>query len=144
MHTITPHIVVRDAAAASDWYRRALGAVELARLPLPNGRLMYVEFRIGDTSVMAADEFPEFGIVSPLALGGTAVVLHVLIDDVDSAWQQAVDAGAEILQPLADQFWGSRQGQILDPFGHKWNLAQHLCDVPPDELAAAAAAMFAG
>jgi uncharacterized glyoxalase superfamily protein PhnB len=143
MHTITPHIVVRDAAAASEWYQRALGAVELARLPLPNGRLMYVEIRIGDSSVMAADEFPEFGIVSPLALGGTAVVLHVFGDDVESAWEQAVEAGAEVLQPLADQFWGSRQGQIRDPFGHKWNLAQHVRDVRPHELAAAAAAMFA-
>ena len=99
MHTITPHIVVRDAAAASEWYQRALGAVESARLPLPNGRLMYVEFRIGDSSVMAADEFPEFGIVSPLALGGTAVVLHVFSDDVDSMWQQAVEAGAEVRSP---------------------------------------------
>jgi uncharacterized glyoxalase superfamily protein PhnB len=104
---------------------------------------MYVEIRIGDSSVMAADEFPEYGIVSPLTLGGTAVVLHVFSDDVESAWEQAVDAGAEVLQPLADQFWGSRQGQIRDPFGHKWNLAQHVRDVPPHELAAAAAAVFA-
>jgi PhnB protein len=143
MHTITPHLVVGDADAASDWYQRALGAVERMRLPLPNGKVMYVELRIGDSTLMAASEFAEFGIVSPLTIGGTAVVLHVFTDDVDAAWQRAVDAGAEILHPLQDQFWGDRQGQLLDPFGHKWNLAQHLRDVPADELAEAAAKVFA-
>ena len=105
MHTITPHIVVRDAAAASDWYQRALGASEQTRLTLPSGKLMYVELRFGDSPVMAADEFPEFGIVSPLAIGGTAVVLHLFTSEVDRAWQRAVEAGAEVLQPLQDQFW---------------------------------------
>jgi PhnB protein len=143
MHTITPHIVVSDAAAASDWYQRALGAREQSRLPLPNGKLMYVELRFGDSTLMAASEFPEFGIVSPLAIGGTAVVLHLMTDDVDAAWQRALDAGAEAVDPLQDQFWGDRQGQIIDPFGHKWNLAQHLRDVSADELAAAAAKAFA-
>jgi len=139
MHTITPHIVVRDAGAASDWYQRALGASEQTRLTLPSGKLMYAELRFGDSPVMVADEFPEFGIVSPLAIGGTAVVLHLFTSEVDRAWQRAVEAGAEVLQPLQDQFWGDRQGQFLDPFGHKWNLAQHLRDVPADELAQAAA-----
>src|SRR5712675_1645590 len=125
MHTITPHIVVRDAGAASDWYQRALGALEQTRLPLPDGKLLYVELRFGDSPVMVADEFPDFGILSPVAIGGTAVVLH-----------QVTDAGAEILHPLADQFWGDRQGQLRVPFGHKWNLAQHLRDVPADEIAA--------
>jgi PhnB protein len=142
MHILTPHIVVSDAAAASDWYQRALGAREQSRLPLPNGKLMYVELRFGDSPLMAASEFPEFGIVSPLAIGGTAVVLHLFSDDVEAAWQRALDAGAELLHPLQDQFWGDRQGQIIDPFGHKWNLAQHLRDVPADELAAAAARVF--
>jgi PhnB protein len=143
MHSITPHIVVRDAAAASDWYRDALGAVEQMRLPLPGGKLLYVELRFGDSPVMVADEFPEFGILSPLAIGGTAVVLHLFTDDAERAWSQAVEAGAEIVHPLADQFWGDRQGQLRDPFGHKWNLAQHLRDVSADEQAEAAAAMFA-
>ena len=141
--TITPHIVVRDASAASEWYQRALGAEERDRLPLPNGKVMYVELRFGDSPVMAADEFPEFGVVSPLGIGGTAVVLHLLTEDVDALWQRAVDAGAEVLSPLQDQFWGDRQGQLRDPFGHKWNLAQHVRDVPREELEAAAAAMFA-
>jgi len=141
--TITPHIVVRDASAASEWYQRALGAEERDRLPLPNGKVMYVELRFGDSPVMAADEFPEFGVVSPLGIGGTAVVLHLLTEDVDALWQRAVDAGAEVLSPLQDQFWGDRQGQLRDPFGHKWNLAQHVRAVPRAELEAAAAAMFA-
>src|SRR5215208_2150717 len=141
--TITPHIVVRDASAASEWYQRELGAEERDRLPLPNGKVMYVELRFGDSPVMAADEFPEFGVVSPLGIGGTAVVLHLLTEDVDALWQRAVDAGAEVLSPLQDQFWGDRQGQLRDPFGHKWNLAQHVRDVPREELEAAAAAMFA-
>jgi PhnB protein len=141
--TITPHIVVRDANAASEWYRRALGAVESDRLPLPDGRIMYVELRFGDAQVMVADEFPDFGILSPLSLNGTAVVLHLDCDDVDRAWQTAVDAGAEVLNPLQDQFWGARQGQLRDPFGHKWNLAHQIRVVPREELEAAAAAAFA-
>ena len=140
--TITPHIVVRDAAAASEWYQRALGAVERDRLPLPNGKTMYVELRFGEARVMAADEFPDFGILSPLDLGGTAVVLHLECEDVDSAWRTAVDAGAEVLSPLQEQFWGARQGQLRDPFGHKWNLAHQVREVPRAELEAAAAAVF--
>jgi PhnB protein len=143
LHTITPHIVVRDAIAASDWYQRALGAEERDRLPLPNGKVMYVELWFGDSPVMVADEFPELEILSPLAIGGTPVVLHVFTDNVDSAWQRAVEAGAVVVRPLQDQFWGDRQGQLLDPFGHKWGLAQHVRDVPSNEIAAAAASMFA-
>jgi PhnB protein len=143
-HTITPHIVVRDAIAASDWYQRALGAVEQDRLPLPGGKVMYIELRFGDTNVMVADEFPDYGVVSPLTIGGTAVVLHIFSVDVESDWQRAVDAGAEVLLPLQDQFWGDRQGQLLDPFGHKWGLAQHVRDVPRAEIEQAAAAMFGG
>jgi PhnB protein len=143
-HTITPHIVVRDAIAASDWYQRALGAVEEDRLPLPGGKVMYIELRFGDTRVNVADEFPDYGIVSPLTIGGTAVVLHMVSDDVERDWQRAVDAGAEVVHPLQDQFWGDRQGQLLDPFGHKWGLAQHMRDVPRAEIEQAAAAMFGG
>lgn len=142
MHTITPHIVVPDAIAASDWYQRALGAEERDRLPLPNGKVMYVEMRFGDSPVMIADEFPDLRILSPLAIGGTAVVLHIFTEDVESAWQRAVEAGAAVVVPLQEQFWGDRQGQLLDPFGHKWGLAQHVRDVPHDEIAAAAASMF--
>ena len=142
LHTITPHIVVRDAIAASEWYQRALGAEERDRLPLPNGKVMYVELWFGHSPVMVADEFPDLGILSPLSIGGTPVVLHILTDNVESVWQRAVEAGAAVVRPLQDQLWGDRQGQLLDPFGHKWGLAQHVRDVPRKEIAAAAASMF--
>ena len=142
MHTITPHIVVRGAEQAADWYVRALGAEERSRVPVPDGRLLSVELRFGDSTVMLADEFPELGVLSPETIGGTAVVLHLTSDDVDALWQRALDADAEVLHPLADQFWGNRQGQIADPFGHRWNLAQPLREVSVEELAHAAAAAF--
>ena len=140
--TITPHIVVRDAIAASEWYQRALGAEERDRLPLPNGKVMYVELWFGHSPVMVADEFPDLGILSPLSIGGTPVVLHILTDNVESVWQRAVEAGAAVVRPLQDQFWGDRQGQLLDPFGHKWGVAEHVRDVPHNEIAAAAASTF--
>ena len=140
--TITPHIVVRDAAAASDWYARALGAVELSRIPLPGGKLMSVELRFGDSTVMIADEFPDAGILSPASPGGTATVLNLTTDDVDALWQRALDAGAEVHHPLQEAFWGDRHGQIDDPFGHRWGLAQHIRDVPHDEIVRAAAEAF--
>jgi PhnB protein len=142
MHAITPHIVVRDAARAAEWYARALGAEELGRIEVPGGKLMQVELRFGDSTVMLADEFPDMGVVSPLSIGGTATVLHLVVEDVDAVWERAVAAGAEIRQPLGDVFWGERYGQIVDPFGHRWGLAQHLRDVSRDEIQRAAAAMF--
>jgi PhnB protein len=139
---ITPHIVVGDAAGAAEWYARALGAEEQRRLPLPNGKLVYVELRFGDSTVMVADEFPDHGVLSAHSIGGTPVVLHLLVENADAAWQRATDAGAEVVQPLADVFFGNRHGQIRDPFGHKWNISQHLRDVPQDEVARAAAEIF--
>jgi PhnB protein len=143
-HTITPHLVVRDAAAASQWYQRALGAEERGRIPVPGGRFMQIELRFGDSTVMIADEFPEMGVVSPLTVGGVYSTLSIHTDDVEALWERARQAGAEVLQPLQDMFWGDRHGEIIDPFGHKWALAQHVRDVPADEVRAAAAAMFGG
>lgn len=142
MHTITPHIVVRDATAATDWYNQVLGAEERSRIEVSGGKLMQVELWFGDSAVMLADEFPELGVLSPLSVGGTATVLHLYTNDVDSLWKRAVDAGAEVRQPLQDVFWGERYGQITDPFGHRWGLAQHLRNVPRQEIEEAAAAMF--
>jgi PhnB protein len=142
-HTITPHVVVRDAAKAVDWYTNVLGAEERLRIPVPDGRLMSVELRFGDSAVMLADEFPDMGIVSPQTLGGTYMALHLLVADVDTVWQRALDAGAEVFRPLQDSFWGERSGQVIDPFGHRWGLAQHLRDVSPEELLRAAQEMFA-
>jgi PhnB protein len=143
MHTITAHVVVRDAARAVEWYTNVLGAEELLRIPTPDGRLMSVELRFGDSTVMLADEFPEMGIVSPQTLGGTYMALHLMVDDVDKVWQRALDAGAEVFHPLEDSFWGERAGQVIDPFGHRWSLAQHLRDVSSEELVHAAQEMFA-
>jgi PhnB protein len=142
MESITAHIVVREAAQAAAWYTATLGAEERARLAVPGGKLMQVELRFGDSTVMLADEFPELGVLSPLSIGGTATVLHLRTDDVDALWQRAVDGGAEVRQPLAEMFWGERYGQIVDPFGHRWGLAQHLRDVPQSELESAVAALF--
>jgi len=142
MHTVNPHIVVRGAARAVEWYAEALGAEEQSRVPVPGGKLMSVELRFGDSTVMVADEFPEMGVLSPQSVGGTSVVLNLYAENVDDLWERAVRAGAEVLSPLGDTFWGDRHGQIADPFGHKWGLAQHVRDVPPEEVVRAAAEAF--
>jgi PhnB protein len=141
---VSAHIVVPDADVASVWYARAFGALEHSRVPLPGGKVMTIELRFGDSPVHVASEFPEAGILSPLSIGGTATVLQISTDDADALWQRAIAAGAEVRHPLEDQFWGERHGQLTDPYGHRWNIAQHLRDVPPDKLAEAAARMFGG
>jgi PhnB protein len=134
---ITPHIVVRGAAEAADWYSRAFGFEEVSRLPVPDGRYMSIVLRYGDSSIHICDEFPEMGIVV-----GTSGALQLSTPDADALWQRATDAGAEPLQPLADAFWGERHGQLADPYGHRWNIGQHLRDVPLEEQRSAVAAMF--
>lgn len=140
--SLTPHIVVPDAAAAADFYRRAFGAEEVGRVPLPRGRVMSVELLLGGTSLHVGSEFPDFGILSPMAIGGTATVLQLDVPDADAAWARALEAGAEVRSPLADQFWGERHGQVVDPFGHRWNIAQRVREVPPEEIAERAAEVF--
>ena len=142
MQTVTPHIVVRDAGRAAEWYEQALGAELGNRIPVPGGRYLQIELIFGDSHVMIADEFPEMGAISPLTLGGTYGALTIATDDVDTLWQRAVDAGAEVFHPLQDAFWGERHGQIVDPFGHRWGLAQKIEDVAPDEVVRRAAALF--
>ena len=140
---VTPHLVVSDANEAATWYERAFGAQEQSRVPLPGGKVMTVVLQIGDSTVHLASEFPEAGILSPLSIGGTATVLQINTDDADAVWEQAIAAGATVHHELADQFWGDRHGQVNDPFGHRWNIAQHIRDVPGDEITAAAARAFA-
>lgn len=142
--TITAHIVVRGAAEAADWYVRALGAEVAKRIPVPGGKFLEIELRIGGSSMMIADEFAAMNILSPLSVGGTYGALHIATDDVDAMWQRAIDAGAEVFHPLADMFWGERHGQIIDPYGHRWALNQRIRDVPDDEVIAAAAPLFEG
>jgi PhnB protein len=141
--TITPHIVVHDGAAAVAWYSTVLGAREDLRIELPNGKLL-VELWFGEARLMLADEFPDMGIVSPRTLGGTYMALYLTVGDVDAVWDRALEAGAEVFVPLGDSFWGDRQGQIIDPFGHRWGFSQHLRDVPAEEVKAAAIAAFGG
>lgn len=143
-HTITPHIVVQDAPRAAGWYSEVFGATERGRLQVPDGRLMQVELLFGDSALMLADEFQEMGVLSPLSVGGTATVLHFTTDDASAVWDRALAGGAEVRQPLQETFWGELYGQITDPFGHRWGIAQHLRDVPPDELERAVAEAFGG
>lgn len=144
IHTITPHIVVPDAAAGAQWYSRALGAQERSRITLPDGRAMTLELRLGDSAVMVASEFPDIGVLSPLSIGGTATVLQIYSEDVASLWKRALDAGARELHALGETFWGDLHGQLADPFGHRWNLAERIREVSADELARGAAAAFGG
>jgi PhnB protein len=142
--SLTPHLVVADADAAAAWYAQAFGAEERSRVPLPGGGVMTVELAIGDSSFHLAGEFADAGILSPLTIGGTATVLQIQTNDADALWARALRAGAEVRHELADQFWGERHGQVVDPFGHRWNIAQRVRDVTPEELAAGAAQAFGG
>jgi PhnB protein len=139
---VTAHIVVGDAAEAARWYIAAFDATEIARIPLPGNKVMAVEIAIGESHIHIGSEFPAFGVLSPLSIGGTATVLQVNVDDVDAFWDRAVFAGATVRHPLANAFWGERHGQVADPFGHRWNLAQRLREVGSEEIAAAAAKIF--
>ena len=133
-HTVTPNMIVRDAAQAIDFYKKAFGAVETMRMPGPGGRIMHAEIRIGDSIVMLADEMPEMHAKSPQAYGGSPVSFYVYFEDVDTAWKRAVDAGAKPVMPLSDMFWGDRTGRVDDPFGHGWSLAQHVKDLTPEQI----------
>jgi PhnB protein len=144
MATIVSHIVVREAGKAADWYARALGAQIGRSIQVPDGRFMQIELSFGDSQVMIADEFPEMGAVSPLTVGGTYGALTITTDDADALWKRALDAGAEVFHPIEDAFWGERHGQIVDPSGHRWGIAQRLEDVPDDEVQRRATAMFGG
>lgn len=142
-HTVTPSLVVAGAAKAIEFYKKALGAEEKSRFPAPDGKLMHAEIRIGDSIVMLGDEMPEQGGRGPKSYGGSPVTLFIYLDDVDSAWKRAVDAGAKVVMPLNDQFWGDRGGCIEDPFGHNWWLTQHVKDMSEAEIKQAAEEFYA-
>ena len=141
-HTVTPSLFVAGAAKAIDFYKKALGAEELARFAGPNGSIAHAEIKVGDSIIMLADEMPEMGGRGPKSIGGTPVSFFVYGENVDAAWKRAVDAGAKELVPLAEQFWGDRTGCLQDPFGHQWWLAQHVQDLTPEELRKNAEAHF--
>ena len=133
-HTLTPHLTVRDADKALEFYKNALGAEVLHVARMPNGKVMHAALQIGDSMLMLNDEAPEFGALSPLSTSGTGVTIHIYTDNVDAAFNRAVTAGAEVKMPLMDQFWGDRYGIVADPFGHKWSLAANVKDMSPEEM----------
>jgi PhnB protein len=139
-HSVTPYLVMRDAARAIDFYKRALGATETFRLNAPNGKIGHAEIKVGDSVIMLADEMPDSEYRGPQSLGGTPVSLMVYVENVDSQFKRAIDAGAKIKQLVKDQFYGDRSGTLEDPFGHVWTIATHMEDVSEDELAKRAAA----
>ena len=134
MHSVTPHLVCAGAADAIEFYKKAFGAVEHARLPGPGGKIMHAMIRIGDSAVMLVDENPEWGMLGPKALKGTPVTIHLYVEDADAFVERAVKAGAKIKMPLADMFWGDRYGTIEDPFGHCWSVGTHVRDVSMEEM----------
>ncbi|APE34791.1 hypothetical protein BOX37_13485 [Nocardia mangyaensis] len=136
---ITPQLVVRDAVAAARWYCDALGAAERARIALPDGRVLVIELEFGQMPVCVVDEFPHLGITSPLTLGGTYCALHLATGELAVLWQRAVHAGAVVFRPIRNNQWGHYNGEILDPFGHRWALSQHVRDISPQEIARVAA-----
>jgi PhnB protein len=141
--TLTPHITVNGAAEFIDFVKRAFGAVEVRRSPGPGGKLMHAHVRIGDTNLMLNDPFPEFG--SPaIAEGNWPMSLHLCVPDVDAVFAQAVEAGATVTMPLADQFWGDRYGQVKDPFGFSWSIATRIEDLTPEEIQEREAKLFGG
>jgi uncharacterized glyoxalase superfamily protein PhnB len=137
---LTTHMIVDGAARAVAWYATAFGALERTRITLPDGRLIHVELDLGGSTVMLADAFPEHDAPGPA--GRLPFVLYLHVEDADAAWTRAIDAGATVVRPLADTFWGEREGQVDDPFGYRWGIGQHVRDVPIDEMAAAAAEVF--
>ncbi len=137
-HSVTPHLICDGTAAAIDFYKRAFGAIELTRLPTPNGKVMHASIKIGDSIVMMNDEFPEMGALGPKNRKGTSVTLHLFVDDVDKSFARAVKAGATVKMPVQDMFWGDRYGAVEDPFGHSWSLATHQRDLTPRQIQEAA------
>jgi len=141
-HTVTPYLRCREAAKAIEFYKAAFGAEEVFRMPGPGGTIMHAEVRIGDSFVMVSDEFPNWGAKGPQSYGGTTVGLNLYVADADAAFARATAAGATVMMPLTNQFWGDRYGKLQDPFGHEWSVSQHVEDVPPDEMERRAAEMM--
>jgi PhnB protein len=144
MHTVTPHIVCAGAAQAIEFYKKAFGATEEARLPGPDGKLMHAMIRINGSAVMLVDENPEWGMLGPKSLKGTPVTIHLYVEDADAFVTKAEKAGARVTMPVAEMFWGDRYGKIEDPFGHHWSVGTHVRDVSMEEAQQAMRKMAGG
>jgi len=134
MHSVTPHLVCAGAADAIEFYKKAFGAVELTRMPGPQGKLMHAMIRIGDSAIMLVDESPEWGMLGPKSLKGSPVTIHLYVDDADAFVARAVKAGAKVTMPVDDMFWGDRYGKLEDPFGHHWSVGTRVRDVSAQEM----------
>ena len=133
-HTVTPHLICEGAAQAIEFYKKAFNAVEMCSMPGPGGKVMHAQVKIGNSIVMLADDFPEWGSIGPKALKGSPMVMHIYVEDVDKAYEQAVAAGGTAKMPPADMFWGDRYGIVVDPLGHSWSIATHKRDMTPEEM----------
>ena len=143
-HSVTPYLIVHGGAEAIEFYKTAFGAAELFRFPTPDGKIGHAEIKIGDSPIMLADEFAEMGYKGPQSLGGSPVSLMIYVDDVDTVFKQAIDAGATVKEALQDKFYGDRIGTVIDPFGHRWHLATHKEDVSMEEMERRAKAAHGG
>jgi PhnB protein len=132
--SVTPYLILSDAARALEFYKKAFGAVEEMRMDMPHGKIGHAEIRIGDSIIMLADECPEMDARSPKTIGGSPVMIHVYVEDVDAVVERAIKNGAKQLQPVEDKFYGDRSGGIADPFGHLWYIATHKEDLSPEEM----------
>jgi uncharacterized glyoxalase superfamily protein PhnB len=143
-HTVTPYLAVKGAAKAIEFYKEAFGAKKIELHHSPDGSIMHAVLKIGDSLVMLSDEFPQSscGMASPQALKGSTVVLHIYVENADAVFNKAVKAGAAVIRPMEDQFWGDRYGQVKDPFGHLWSIATHTADLNQEEMDAGAEQFF--
>ena len=143
-HSVTPYLIIRGAAEAIEFYKKALGATELFRFAAPDGKVGHAELQIGNSRIMLADEYPDMGYNGPQTIGGSPVALMIYLDDVDTVFKRAVDAGATVKEPLQDKFYGDRLGTVIDPFGHRWHLATHKEDISMEEMERRAKAAAGG
>ena len=133
-HSVTPYLIIRGAADAIEFYKKAFGATELFRFPGPDGKIGHAELQVGNSRIMLADEYPDMGYNGPQTLGGSPVALMIYLADVDTVFNRAVEAGATVKEALQDKFYGDRIGTVIDPFGHRWHLATHQEDVSMEEM----------
>lgn len=143
-HTATPYLIIKGAADAIEFYKKAFGATELFRFPAPDGKIGHAEIKIGDSPIMLADEYPDMGYNGPKSLGGSPVSLMIYVEDVDTVFNRAVDAGATVKEAVSDKFYGDRIGTLVDPFGHVWHVSTHKEDVSLEEMEKRAKAASAG
>jgi PhnB protein len=133
-NTVTPYLIIEGAAEAIEFYKKAFGATELFRFPAPEGKIGHAEIKIGDSPIMLADAYPKMGYKDPKSIGGSPVSLMIYIEDVDTVFNRAVDAGATVKEAVTNKFYGDRSGSLIDPFGHVWHVATHMEDVPMEEM----------